>query len=91
MIFINYMGFAMLGFILHILTKLANARMRKPDFSVGRFIELNTLQYLTSFFLILTYVVLVTNGSIPYTGDFTLVVVGYGGGSLMKNLLKKKE
>ena len=50
---IEYIGWALLGFVAHILTKIANAKRVKKDFSVGVFIERNFWQYLSSLVLII--------------------------------------
>ena len=89
--FLSSMGWALSGFILHILTKMTNAKRVKKDFRFSKFWERNWLQYVTSFAAIYVYVSLATAGHVPQSDPLTLVALGYGGGSLIKNILKRKE
>ena len=85
------MGWALSGFALHIMTKITNAKRVKPGFSIGTFWVKNWMSYLTSLVAIYIYVALMSAGHLPDTDPLTLVALGYGGGSIMKNLLKRKE
>ena len=92
------------GFSLHVLSKLGNARKTKPDFSVKIFMSKNLYQYLASFVAILLLCgmlaispsqlqelapVQVMGIILPF--QFWLVLMGYTGGSALKNVLKKIE
>lgn len=103
-VFLLYLMWALGGFSLHILSKLSNAKKLKKGFSLKIFVEKNLFQYLASFVAISILCgllaispsqlkelppVQVSGISLPY--EFWLVLIGYTGGSALKNLLKKKS
>jgi len=101
--FLLYLLWTMGGFVLHILSKLVNAYKTKESFKWSTFWEMNRFQYLYSLVaIILVCALLATSVSqikelppvhimgIALSYQFWLIVIGYSGGSVLKNALKKK-
>ena len=101
--FFIYFGWSFGGFILHILSKLMNAYKTKEKFKPSIFWEMNRFQYLYSLVaVILICGLLAVSPSqikelppvnvmgINLSYQFWLIVIGYSGGSVLKNALKKK-
>ena len=103
-VFLLYLMWALGGFSLHILSKLNNAKKVKDDFSFKIFMDKNLYQYLASLVAISLLCgmlaispselkqlppVEVLGVMLPF--QFWLVLIGYTGGSALKNLLKKKD
>ena len=102
--FFLYLGWALGGFALHVFIKIGNAKKTKKDFNFKIFMDKNLFQYLASFVAILLLCgilaispsqlqelapVQVMGIILPF--QFWLVLMGYTGGSALKNVLKKKE
>nr|BDD47664.1 hypothetical protein 13 [bacterium] len=83
--------YAAAGWLFHLLTKLANARMRKPNFKFSIFFDRNAFQFFASAVAVLISVAVIANHLTEMADPLTGVAIGYGGSSFLKNLLKQKE
>jgi hypothetical protein len=88
--FILHIVFALVGFLIHVLTKWNNA-LRKPGYSIKIFWKMNWMSYAISFLctgLLLGIALAQTAITISFTES---ALFGLAGASILKNLLKRKE